>query len=52
MKTFSKSVADGIVIGSSIVEQITNLSKSKDNITVENEKMFEYCKDLTDSLKS
>jgi tryptophan synthase alpha chain len=52
VKTFSKSVADGIVIGSSIVEQITNLSKSTNNITVQNEKMFEYCKDLTDSLKS
>ena len=52
VKTFSKSVADGIVIGSSIVEQINNLSKSSDNITVLNEKMFEYCKDLTDSLKS
>ena len=52
VKSFSKSVADGIVIGSSIVEQINNLSKSTNNINVQNEKMFEYCKNLTDSLKS
>ena len=52
VKKFSKSVADGIVIGSSIVEQINNLSKSANSNSVLNEKMFEYCKDLTDSLKS
>ena len=52
VKKFSKSVADGIVIGSSIVEQINNLSKSTNSNTALNEKMFEYCKDLTDSLKS
>ena len=51
VKTFSKSVADGIVIGSSIVEQINNLSKSETNNTNLKEKMFEYCKDLTESLK-
>ena len=51
VKNFSRSVADGIVIGSSIVEQINNLSKSKANITDLKEKMFEYCKDLTESLK-
>ena len=51
VKTFSKSVADGIVIGSSIVEQINNLSKSTTNNADLKEKMFEYCKNLTESLK-
>jgi len=51
VKTFSKSVADGIVIGSSIVEQINNLSKSTTNNADLKEKMFKYCKNLTESLK-
>ena len=51
VKNFSKSLADGIVIGSSIVDQINNLSKSETSNTDLKEKMFEYCKDLTESLK-
>ena len=51
VKVFAKSNADGIVIGSSIVEKISNVTQGTNDGPIAKE-MFEYCKNLTDSLKS